>query len=199
MFANRYTAVVDACVLVSAPKRDLILTLARAEMFRFRWTKRIMTETQAALSKMFEERIGDREQAQERSTASCDAMQEAFPEAMIYGDFSEVPKYEFAPDIDDHHIIHAAILCKASMIVTDNIKDFPQTPLEPYELEVKTADEFIADAIDLDRVRTAEAVKGLRARLSNPPISAKELLDKWEQSHGLLQTVGLLREYEGLI
>ena len=34
MFANRYTALVDACTLVSAPRRDLLLTLAEAEFFR---------------------------------------------------------------------------------------------------------------------------------------------------------------------
>jgi hypothetical protein len=36
MFANRYTALIDACVLVSAPRRDLLLTLAEAEFFRVR-------------------------------------------------------------------------------------------------------------------------------------------------------------------
>lgn len=56
MFANRCTALVDACTLVSALRRDLLLTLAEAEFFRVRWSKRILDETGAALDKIFAER-----------------------------------------------------------------------------------------------------------------------------------------------
>lgn len=56
MFANRYTALIDACVLVSAPRRDLLLTLAEAEFFRVRWSRNIISETQSALRNIFAER-----------------------------------------------------------------------------------------------------------------------------------------------
>ena len=56
MFANRYTALIDACVLVSAPRRDLLLTLAEAEFFRVRWSRRILQQTQHALRKVLAER-----------------------------------------------------------------------------------------------------------------------------------------------
>ncbi len=85
------------------------------------------------------------------------------------------------------------------MIVTENLADFPSEALQPFELEAKSADSFIADAIDLDQIRTAEAVKQLRTRLRNPAYSAEELLDTWEQRHGLTETVALLRPYQGLI
>lgn len=197
MFANRYTALIDANVLVSAPKRDLIFTLARAEMFRFRWSERILSETEAALASVFEQRgIAD---YAARAAATCKAMRIAFPEAMIEGDFDEVPQYAGMPDDGDHHILHAAVRCKASMIVTDNLTDFPQAALDDYEIEAKSADGFIADAIDLDQIRTAEAVKELRARLKQPAYTAAELLDIWEQGHGLTETVDLLRPYQGLI
>tara|TARA_R110000868_G_scaffold153694_1_gene379268 strand:+ start:1004 stop:1603 length:600 start_codon:yes stop_codon:yes gene_type:complete len=199
MFANRYTALVDANVLVSSPKRDLILTLARAEMYRFRWTNRIIHETETALVSVFAKRGLEQDVAEQRATASCAAMLGAFPEAMIEGDFNTVPSYPSLPDKKDYHVMHAAIRCKASMIVTDNLKDFPSEALADYELEVKSADGFIADAIDLDQIRTAEAVKRLRQRLSEPPYTAEELLDIWEQRHGLTQTVALLRPFQGLI
>jgi len=199
MFANRYTALIDANVLASAPKRDLILTLARAEMYRFRWTGRIMKETESALVLMFLARDFDDATAQARAAASIAAMVSAFPEAMIDGDFSDTPAFDGMPDPKDHHILHAAIRCQASMLVTDNIRDFPPDVLEPYAIEIATADNFIADAIDLDSVRAAEAVKGLRARLGNPPLDAEALLDLWDTRHGLSQTVSLLRPYQGLI
>lgn len=199
MFANRYTAVIDANVLVSAPKRDLIFTLARAEMYRFRWTERILTETETALVSVFSERGLSAEEATARAAASCRAMREAFPEAMIPGRFDQVPPYPDFPDSEDHHIVHAAILSRASMIVTENLKHFPEPALEELELEARSADGFIADAIDLDQIRAAEAVKQLRQRLTRPAYSAEDLLDLWEQRHGLTQTVALLRPFQGLI
>lgn len=50
MFANRYTAFIDACTLASALKRNLLLTLAEAEFFRVRWSVRVMDETQRAIA-----------------------------------------------------------------------------------------------------------------------------------------------------
>lgn len=81
MFANRYTALVDACTLVSAPRRDLLLTLAEAGFFRVRWSQRILDETRTALDKIFAERgLAD---APTRAARSVDAMHQAFPEALV--------------------------------------------------------------------------------------------------------------------
>lgn len=49
MFANRFTAVVDACVLCSPLKRNVILSLAEAELFRVRWSDEILDETEKAI------------------------------------------------------------------------------------------------------------------------------------------------------
>lgn len=49
MFANRFTALIDACVLAGALKRNLILSLAAAEFFRIRWSTRILDETETAI------------------------------------------------------------------------------------------------------------------------------------------------------
>ena len=50
MFANRYTAVVDACSLVGTLRRNLLLTLAEAEFFRIRWSEVILDETETAIA-----------------------------------------------------------------------------------------------------------------------------------------------------
>lgn len=41
------------------------------------------------------------------------------------------------PDEDDRHVLAAAIRCGADSIVTFNLKDFPQSALEPYGIEGK--------------------------------------------------------------
>ncbi|MCY4258686.1 MAG: hypothetical protein OXC91_00290, partial [Rhodobacteraceae bacterium] len=68
-----------------------------------------------------------------------------------------------------------------------------------HAIEIATADDFIVDTIDLDSVRAAKAVKGLRMRLDNPPLDAKALLALWDTRHGLSGTVSLLRPHQDLI
>lgn len=79
MFANRYTALIDACTLVSVWRRNLLLTLAEAEFFRLRWSEKILSETEGAISHMLKER-GLPDYAV-RAKRSVDGMQAAFPEA----------------------------------------------------------------------------------------------------------------------
>lgn len=56
MFANRFTAFIDACSLAGALKRNLLLTLAEAEFFRLRWSIKVLDETEAAIAKFFDQK-----------------------------------------------------------------------------------------------------------------------------------------------
>lgn len=49
--ADHFTALLDACVLADAFKRNLLLSLARAELFRPRWSPQILDETERAILK----------------------------------------------------------------------------------------------------------------------------------------------------
>ncbi|WP_319421477.1 PIN domain-containing protein [Pleurocapsa sp. FMAR1] len=41
------------------------------------------------------------------------------------------------PDPNDRHVLAAAIKAKAKVIVTNNLKDFPQSELNKYNVEVQ--------------------------------------------------------------
>jgi len=47
------------------------------------------------------------------------------------------------PDPNDRHVLAAAIVSRAGIIVTFNTKDFPQEILEPYGLESQHPDDFL--------------------------------------------------------
>lgn len=49
------------------------------------------------------------------------------------------------PDPDDRHVLAAAIKARAQVIVTHNLKDFPPNMLEKWDMEAKSADDFIRD------------------------------------------------------
>lgn len=72
------------------------------------------------------------------------------------------------PDPGDNHVLAAAISTSASVIVTDNIKDFPVELLSPHGVEVRSTDDFIADRIELDPVEAILALKRRRERLKSP-------------------------------
>jgi hypothetical protein len=86
----------------------------------------------------------------------------------------------------------------AHVIVTDNLKHFPDHALAPFGIEARSADAFIADTAMLDIGRAAVAVQRMRLRFVKPPISADDLFLKME-AQGLTETVDALEPYAHLL
>jgi len=80
------------------------------------------------------------------------------------------------PDPDDRHVLAAAIVGKANLIITFNLKDFPQIALQPYHIKAQHPDIFIAGLMDMHLDDVCMAVKRHRASLKNPPKSVTEYL-----------------------
>lgn len=192
MFANRYTALVDACSLAGTLNRNFLLTLAEAEFFRLRWSSQILDETQRAVEKIMTARaISD---GAERAWRSRQKMETAFPEAMVEDYAVHMPLGQKLPDLGDAHVLAAAMRTQAQTIVTENLKDFPSAVLLPLNLEARTADTFIADTIALDEGRAIQAIKQMRLRLRRPEKTVDALLRDCE-AHGLLATAAVLRPF----
>ena len=191
-FANRYTAFVDACVLAKSLPRNLVLTLAEAEFFRVRWSRPIMDETKRAIERM----LAAKPDAAKRAAQACDAMERAFEDAMVDGFDRFLPVCAVLPDQNDIHVLAAAIKTRADVLVTDNLKHFPENVLETFNMEVRSADEFIADTVALDEGRAVAAIGRMRQDSRRPPLTAEKLLLTME-ARGLLQTADALKPYVG--
>ncbi len=192
MFANRFTAFIDACSLASVLKRNLLLTLAEADFFRLRWSARVLDETQAAIEDMVH-RQGVAEAAEHAKRARAN-MESAFEDAMVTDFDHLLPIAEKLPDPDDAHVLAAAVKTQASMIVTENLKDFPADVLATVNIEAKSADAFIADTIALDEGRAVAAIRKMRERFKKPTMTAGDLLLLMEAA-GLIETVDLLKPH----
>ena len=192
MFANRFTALIDACVLAGALKRNLILSLAAEGFFRVRWSQRILDETQAAIARQLFQR-GD-PGAEDRARLALDAICQAFGDGIVRDYNGLTPVSLVLPDADDRHVIDAAIKAGADVIVTDNLKDFPPDLLGALGLEVRSTDAFLADTIDLDAGRAVAALLAMRLRFNRPTLTADALLSKME-GQGLFQTCDSLRDF----
>lgn len=196
MFANRYTALIDACSLVSVWRRNLLLSLAEAEFFRVRWSRHILDETERTLVRLHQER--GHGNATARAAQAIMAMNRAFPEALVE-DF-ELPRAECygLPDPDDEHVLAAALKTQAQSLVTENLSDFPVAILGRLNVEARSADDFIADTIALEEGRAIAAVRRMRERLSRPELGPEDLLRSLE-AHGLMETASVLASHVGSI
>ena len=192
LFANRFTAFVDACTLASVLRRNLLLSLAEAEFFRVRWSAKVLDETEKAIEKTAIGRgLAD---AAERANRARKAMEEAFEEATVaeYDGFLAVCRG--LPDPNDAHVVAAALKTQAATIVTENLSDFPTEILSKLGLEVRCADHFIADTIALDTGRAVAAVRQMRLRFKNPAKKPSDLLLDME-ANGLTETVDILKPH----
>ncbi|WGF87200.1 PIN domain-containing protein [Marinivivus vitaminiproducens] len=192
MFANRFTAFVDACSLVSALKRNLLLTLAEGEFYRLRWSRTVLDETQRAIERILAGRE-DVDAAAKALQARAN-MEMAFEDAMVADFEAFLHVCPNLPDPGDNHVLAAALKTQAFTIVTDNLNDFPAEILAQVNMEARATDDFLADTIMLDPGRAVAAIRKMRARLKRPEITAEGLLVKME-AEGLTQTVDVLRSH----
>jgi hypothetical protein len=102
------------------------------------------------------------------------------------------------PDPDDRQVLAAAIHCEADIIVTFNLKDFPEDALKPYGIEAQHPDEFLLCQLELAPTVVCAAAQKHRESLQNPPMSVEEFLASLKRQ-GLAQTVASLREFTDLI
>lgn len=194
MFANRYTALIDACTLADVFRRNLLLTLAEAEFFRVRWSATILDETERAIAGMAAQKgLAD---ASGRAARARRAMEAAFEEAMVEGHALLLPSATGLPDAGDHHVLAAALKTQTQTIVTENLRDFPAAILAPLGIEARSADDFIADTIALDTGRAIPAIRRMRQRFQRPAMTAETMLRDME-ARGLVATVGVLAPHAG--
>ena len=80
----------------------------------------------------------------------------------------------------------------AEVIITFNLKDFPDDALARYNLKAIHPDDFISDLIELNIAVVIDAVRKHRGGMKNPPFTADEYLDLLLKQR-LPETVSKLR------
>jgi hypothetical protein len=98
------------------------------------------------------------------------------------------------PDPNDRHVLAAAIRAGAEIIVTFNLRDFPDEALKAFDIQAQHPDDFVGTLFDVAPAVVCATVKSQRESLRSPPKSAEELLAIFE-AQGLVQTVARLRPF----
>jgi predicted nucleic acid-binding protein len=161
------TAVLDACVLIPASLRDLLLRAAEAELFRPVWSDDVLAEVQRNLV----ESIGVAEAQAHRLVQT---LGRAFPEAPVHNYESLIPS--LTNDPKDRHVLAAAIAADAPYIVTSNLRHFPAQALAPHGITSISPDDFLMLLAETDPDTMVEIFVAQFEALRRPPIPLDQAL-----------------------
>jgi predicted nucleic acid-binding protein len=184
--ASSSAVVYDACVLYPAPLRDLLVQLATTRIFRAKWTDRIHDEWVRNLL------INRSDLKAEQLDRVRKLMNNNIQDSLVTDFESLIPTLEL-PDLDDRHVLAAAITAEADTIVTFNLKDFPAATLAIYDIEAKHPDDFVSELIDRNPQEVIQAINIIRSRLKNPPQTFDSYMETLLKQ-GLTTTVVMLRD-----
>lgn len=187
----RLTALLDANVLYPAIVRDILISLASNGFFHARWTEKIHEEWINAALK------NNAHLKKENLLRTKSLMNTAIRDSLVTGYESLTNSIEL-PDPDDRHVLAAAIIGCADLIVTANLKDFPEEILAPYEIQAMHPDDFLNNQRNICEAQFLGCIKDIRKRLKNPPVSAEEYLEKL-QNNNLPITSAELAKVKGLL
>jgi hypothetical protein len=175
----------DASVLYPRPTRDLLVRIAQARLVQAKWTDQILDEV---FDNLRENRPDLAPDALDRTRK---LMICAVRDCLVTGYEPLMPGLEL-PDPSDRHVLAAAIRARAQVIVTNNLKDFPQARLAQWDIDLKSADEFVLDQIDLNAKVVWGCVQQIADTWRNPPGTTGDVLRSLERS-GLLRSVAELQ------
>lgn len=164
----RFTCVLDTNIIYPIEIRDLLFWFAHFDLFTPKWSNHIFDEWKDVM-----DRKGATEEEIKKRTNVANL---AFPDALIIN-YEPLIEGLTLPDEKDRHVLAAAIKTNANVIVTNNLKDFPKEYLASFGLVAKSADDFIADIIDLNYEKAIEAFKKLVLNRRNPDLDEYEVLD----------------------
>jgi predicted nucleic acid-binding protein len=180
-----FCAFLDASVLYPVSLRNLLMRLTLAGLFQARWSAHVHDEWIRSV-------LRDHPHIPPaRLHALRAAMDDQAEDSLVVG-YEPLIESLHLPDPDDRHVLAAAIVARADVIVTCNLKDFPNQALAAYHIEAQHPDEFVRHMLDLAPVAVVDAVRSQQARLVNPPVAISELLALFEKL-GLIESVSELR------
>lgn len=180
-----FRAFLDATVLYPVTLRNLLMRLTLSGLFQARWPAHVHEEWIRAVLR-------------DRPDVPIDKLHRVRDLMDLHAGDSLVIGYEpligslSLPDPDDRHVLAAAIVARADVIITHNLRHFPEHSLAPYNIEAQRPDAFVRHLIDLSPVLVVDTVRAQQARLVNPPVTLTALLNVLERL-GLVETATELR------
>ena len=165
----------DTCTLVPGPIRHILLESASANLFTPLWSDKIFEEWQFVALK-------SSEQASEAVKIEILLIRDKWVNYLVPGN-KALEEALFLPDGNDRHVLAAAIVGRAELLVTNNLKDFPSRILSKYGLSRRSIDSFLwelfAEAPELINIFVDQAFDLHKRNTQSNITSKKSFLKKY--------------------
>ena len=145
------------------------LRLAERDLYRPLWSARIVAEATDAVVDVHPEI------PPERVRARFAAMDEVFEDACVER-WENLEHTVTLPDVDDRHVVAAALSGRADAIVTANVGDYPMNVLGPLDIEVVHPDDFLLDQLDLAPRIVLDVIREQAGHTRQPPLTPVDLI-----------------------
>ncbi|UAJ14077.1 PIN domain-containing protein [Aquirufa lenticrescens] len=164
----KFTCFLDTNVIYPILTRDILLWFAHYELYTPKWSPDIFTEWADVMRR---KNVSEAEILKRIENVNL-----AFAGAMVQ-DYESITKTLKLPDLKDRHVLAAAIKSNADIIVTNNLKDFPESYLKGFNIAAKNADDFLTDLIDLNHEIALAAFQMMVSHKKNPDLDEYQVLD----------------------
>lgn len=188
-----FVALLDTSVLWPSLQRDFLLSLAIERVYRPVWSEAILAELEHHEALKLEKRGAETKDAEARAVRLVGQMRTVFGDAMVTG-WEPLEGSYGLPDPDDEHVVAAAQIAGAGVIVTANLKDFP-SKLLPDGIDAVPVTEFTRDAVSLSPTRSLAAIAQIASRSgrTGPKLSELDIVQVLEERYGMTEAMALVR------
>jgi predicted nucleic acid-binding protein len=145
-----FAAFYDANVLIPHEIRDILMISAHTRLHSVYWSEDVFAEwlRNAGAKKLAPVETVLRFQAN---------LNEMYPDALITRVRYSALIESMTNDEKDRHVLAAAVIAEAEVLVTRNIDDFPRESVEKYNIEVQTPDQFVRHQAEFSPPRYMES------------------------------------------
>ena len=188
-----FIALLDTSVLWPSLQRDFLLSLAIERVYRPVWSETILAELEYHEALKLQKRGAETTDAEARAVRLVSQMRTVFSDAMATG-WEPLEGSYGLPDPDDEHVVAAAQIAGAGVIVTANLKDFPKKLL-PDGIDAVPVTEFTRDAVSLSPTRSLAAITQIASRSgrTGPQLTELDIIDILESRYGMVEAMAIVR------
>lgn len=184
---TQLTIFCDACILYPAPIRDLIIELALHDLFRLKWSHKVLNEWKDNLL------INRPDLKRERLEKTIEDMNNALLDCLVEN-YEPIESKLLLPDVNDHHVLAAAITSKSNFIVTANIKDFPQEYLATFNIKTCHPDDLFLNCAKKNKEYFIASIKACYQKLRMPPQTLEQYVSTLKDKCQLTKTAFFIEQ-----